>query len=90
MSKVNLNNEDLKNLIVNILLADKWQVRSEQNEIFVSTKNLVDTEMPCSIIDVKKKTVTLNSHRSWNHISFRSIDSIRGAIRDFEIKYKNL
>jgi len=90
MSRVNLNDTDLKNLIVNILTAEKWQVRNENNKLIVSTNNLVGTEFDCSVIDLTNKTVTLESHKSWNSVAWKSIDPIRGAIGDFEILYKNL
>ena len=90
MKRVNLNSENLRNLIVNVLLADKWQVKIENGVILVSTRNIVGTEMTCSHINVSNKTVTLESHKSWNHISWKSIDPIRGAIKDFKIINRSL
>ena len=72
-------------LIRNLLIANGWQVQVGEDMIFVSTNNLVGTCTMCSIIDIKEKKVTLESHDSWNHVSWKSIDPIRGCIRDFQI-----
>ena len=80
-----VSNEVKRNLISNILNANEWQVSLNDNKIFVSTNNLVGTRMLCSIIDIDNKVVTLEDHHSWNHISWRSIDSIRGCLNGFNI-----
>ena len=85
-----VNNQVKRNLISNILNANEWQVSLNDNRIFVSTNNLVGTSMLCSIIDVDNKTVILESHDSWNYVSWRSIDPVRGCINGFNIIYKSL
>ena len=85
-----VSNQVKRNLISNILKANEWQVSVNEDKIFVSTNNLVGTSMLCSIIDVDNKSVTLESHDSWNYVSLRSIDPVRGCINGFKIIYKSL
>jgi len=90
MLTVNVNNQVRRNLISNILTANEWQVNVNEDKIFVSTNNLVGTKTLCSIIDVNDKSVTLESHDSWNYVSWRSIDPVKGCINGFKIIYKSL
>jgi len=85
-----VSNEVKRNLISNILNANEWQVSVNDDKIFVSTNNLVGTKMLCSVIDVDNETVILESHNSWNYVSWRSIDPVRGCINDFKIIHKSL
>lgn len=85
-----VSNEVKRNLISNILNANEWQVRVNDDKIFVSTNNLVGTSMICSIIDVNNETVILESHDSWKYVSWRSIDPVRGCIDGFKIIYRSL
>ena len=79
-----MSNQQLTTLIVNMLNANGWHVSVSDNKIRVSTDNLVGTRMLCSIIDVDHKVVTLEDHHSWNHISWRSIDPIRGCLNQYQ------
>ena len=85
-----ISNQVKRNLISNILIANKWQVSVNEDKIFVSTNNLVGTSMPCSIIDVDNNTVILEEHDSWNYVALRSIDPVRGCIEGFKFQFKSL